>query len=222
MNWFKRIFCAASAAVMLLTAQLTAFASNLTFTKEEAWEAIQNTDPKVATRKYDIDCVDINDLTEADLNLFFEMFWKNNVETGQFEETGKSKTTSDFLDDYFRCINGTFYGKTPTSEKLQEIYQTAETTGFDTTEAKASHPDFPAQTTMVTDSVKPVNPAEQPTNQTAEVTPKTTATETENNQDDTSDESKDDGGLNGFSWFLILLGIAALGGGAFAIYKKKS
>lgn len=221
MNWIKRMLCAASAAVMLLTAQFTAFSANLTFTKEEAWEAIQNTDLKVATRKYDIDCVDINDLTKADLNLFFEMFWTNNVESGRFEETGDSKTTADFLDDYFRCINGTFYGETPTDERLQEIYRSAETTGFDPTEAKASHPDLPTQTTTASkDSLKPGNQEDtQPAKTTASVATdqETETTETSVTQNDTANQETE--GIP--NWIIIVAGIVILGGAAFVVYKKQ-
>lgn len=220
MNWIKRMLCAASAAVMLLTAQFTAFAANLTFTKEEAWEAIQNTDLKVATRKYDIDCVDINDLTMQDMNLIFNMFW-HEIESEGYYVTSSDISIENFLSDYYGGINDTFYGSTPTNEKLKEIYQLAETTGFDPTEAKASHPDFPAQTTTASkDSLKPGNQEDkQPAKTTASVATdqETETTETSVTQNDTADQETE--GIP--NWIIIVAGVVILGGAAFVVYKKQ-
>lgn len=216
MNWIKRMLCAASAAVMLLTAQFTAFAAAPTYTKEEAWEAIQNTDLKVATRKYDIDCVDINDLTTQDKQLFFDIYWD------QFTAENSFPPSIDyFKEHYFGGINSTFYGKAPTKEKLQELYSEADKRGYNTVEARASHPDLPAQTTTAfKDSLKPNNQEdEQPANTTADtaVDQETEATETSVTQNDTADQETE--GIP--NWIIIVAGVVILGGAVFVVYKKQ-
>jgi len=216
MNWIKRMLCAASAAVMLLTAQFTAFAAAPTYTKEEAWEAIQNTDLKVATRKYDIDCVDINDLTTQDKQLFFDIYWD------QFTAENSFPPSIDyFKEHYFGGINSTFYGKAPTKEKLQELYSEADKRGYNTVEARASHPDLPAQTTTASkDSLKPDNQEDkQPAKTTASVATdqEIEATETSVTQNDTANQETE--GIP--NWIIIVVGIVILGGAAFVVYKKQ-
>ena len=216
MNWIKRMLCAASAAVMLLTAQLTAFAAAPTYTKEEAWKAIQEVDPKLATRKYDVRCVDMNDLTTQDKQLIFDVYWGICVETNEFPQD-----TSYLLKDYFRTIDDSFYGGKTTHEYLESIYQYATQKGFDPTEAKASHPDLPAQTTTAAkDSLKPGNQKDvQPvkTSDDAAAAQETEATETAVTQTDTA-EKESEGIPN---WIIIVVGVVILGGAAFVVYKKQ-
>lgn len=216
MNWIKRMLCAASAAVMLLTAQFTAFAAAPTYTKEEAWKAIQEIDPKVATRKYDIDCVDINDLTTQDKQLIFDVYWGVCNETDDFP-----KDTASLLQDYFMTLNYSFYGNESTEEHLEEMYRYATQKGFDPTEAKASHPDLPAQTTTASkDSLKPGNQEDkQPAKTSASVATdqETETTETSVTQNDTADQETE--GIP--NWIIIVVGIVILGGAAFVVYKKQ-
>lgn len=216
MNWIKRMLCAASAAVMLLTAQFTAFAAAPTYTKEEAWEAIQEVDPKMATRKYDVRCVDMNDLTTQDKQLIFDVYWGICVETNEFPQD-----TSYLLKDYFRTIDDSFYGGKTTHEYLEDIYQYATQKGFDPTEAKASHPDLPTQTTTASkDSLNPGNREDkQPAKTTASVATdqETEATETSVTQNDTAVQETE--GIP--NWIIIVVGIVILGGAAFVVYKKQ-
>lgn len=216
MNWIKRMLCAASAAVMLLTAQFTAFAAAPAYTKEEAWEAIQEIDPKVATRKYDIDCVDINDLTTQDKKLLFDIYWDGCAETDDFPQD-----TTHLLGDYFMVLNDSFYGEKTTNERLQDMYQYAVQEGYDPTEAKASHPDLPAQTTTASkDSLKSNNQEDkQPAKTTASVATdqEIEATETSVTQNDTADQETE--GIP--NWIIIVVGIVILGGAAFVVYKKQ-
>lgn len=216
MNWIKRMLCAASAAVMLLTAQFTAFAAAPAYTKEEAWKAIQEVDPKMATRKYDVRCVDMNDLTTQDKQLIFDVYWGICVETNEFPQD-----TSYLLKDYFRTIDDSFYGGKTTHEYLESIYQYATQKGFDPTEAKASHPDLPAQTTTASkDSLKPGNQEDtQPAKTTASAAAnqETKTTETSVTQNDTADQETE--GIP--NWIIIVVGVVILGGAAFVVYKKQ-
>lgn len=216
MNWIKRMLCAASAAVMLLTAQFTAFAAAPPYTKEEAWKAIQEVDPKMATRKYDVRCVDMNDLTTQDKQLIFDVYWGICVETNEFPQD-----TSYLLKDYFRTIDDSFYGGKTTHEYLEGIYQYATQKGFDPTEAKASHPDLPTQTTTASkDSLKPDNQEDkQPAKTTASVATdqEIEATETSVTQNDTANQETE--GIP--NWIIIVAGVVILGGAAFVVYKKQ-
>lgn len=216
MNWIKRMLCAASAAVMLLTAQFTAFAAAPTYTKEEAWEAIQEVDPKMATRKYDVRCVDMNDLTTQDKQLIFDVYWGICVETNEFPQD-----TSYLLKDYFRTIDDSFYGGKTTHEYLEDIYQYATQKGFDPTEAKASHPDLPTQTTTASkDSLNPGNQEDkQPAKTTASVATdqETETTETSVTQNDTANQETE--GIP--NWIIIVAGVVILGGAVFVVYKKQ-
>lgn len=156
MKYMKKALCVLTTMVVCLASTITAFA-DLAFTKEEAWQAITSADPKVVTRKYDIDCVDITELTTEDKRLIFDILWKD-VESGEHWTTSGTASLENYLDDYYGSINDTFYGETPTEEKLQEIYQEAENHGFDTSASRQSH-NFTAQssnestaTTAVTNS----------------------------------------------------------------------
>ena len=135
MKYMKKALCVLATMVVCLTSTITAFADETpSYTKEEAYQAILDTDLDKATRSYDIDCVDIHDLTQEDLKLFFDIYWYGCGNIADYPED-----YTYLLKDYFRSLNDTFYGKASANDKLQEIYQQARELGYDTSAAYNSH-----------------------------------------------------------------------------------
>lgn len=168
----------------------------LTFTKDEAYDAVMNIEPDDAVRAYGGREEYINALTQNDKDQLFNVLWAI-VEDGSAWDTSSEVDVESFSVEYFNSITNAFEKADTTEEGLENLRDAIADSGY------ATQPMQTTSTSKITEN------NDQTTSTTTTSTTVTTAAQ----------QSSD--GPSAWIWILAIVAFGILGIAIYLMFRKK-
>ena len=168
----------------------------LTFTRDEAYDAVMSIEPDDAVRAYGGREEYINALAQNDKDQLFNVIWAK-VEDGTAWETSGEVTIKGFSIGYFNTITNAFQSADSTEEGLENLRDAIADSGYAT------------QSMQTTSTSKITENNDQTTSTTTTSTTVTTAAQ----------QSSD--GTSAWIWILAIVAFGVLGIVIYLMFRKK-
>lgn len=166
----------------------------LTFTRDEAYDAVMNIEPDDAVRAYGGREEYINALTQNDKDQLFNVLWAM-VEDGSAWDTSSDVNIDSFSVGYFNTITSAFEKADTTDEGLENLRNAMADSGY------ATQPTQTTATSKITDG----------TDQTTTTTSTTVTTTAQQTADEPST----------WIWILAIVAFGVLGIAIYLMFRKK-